>query len=847
MLKATLKGVLAHKLRLLLTAAAVVLGVGFVAGTYVLTDTLNSTFDTLFEEVTAGTDVSVRAQSGFGDELSQTTARDSVPESLLPIVAAVPGVKAADGSLADYAQYVDKDGKAIVTGGAPTLGVNWTDVAELNPLRLRDGRAPAASGEVVMDAATAKKHAFAVGDRVRILFKGAPEEFTVVGVAGFGKADNLAGATLAVFDTRTAQRVLDKVGRFDTVDAVGDGSASPLELRARVQEAVPDGFQALTGTQVADEQAQQVQDALGFFSTFLLVFAGISLFVGAFMILNTFSILVSQRTRELALLRALGASRAQVLASVVGEAAIVGLVASAAGVGLGILVAMGLKALLGAFGIDLPGGGLAVKPRTIVISLVVGELVTLVAAVGPALRASRLAPMAALTGAGTEGQASLRARTVAGGLVVLGGVLALASGLWADGGIQLVGLGAALCFVGLALLLPLIARPLAGAIGRPLTRVFLVRGISARLGRQNAVRNPRRTASTAAALTIGLALVGCVSVLAASVVKSAGDIIDTALAADYIVSTDQFMPTISTEVASRLDAQPELGAVTGLKTGDLKVRGSTKSLIAGDADDLPQLLNVEMVTGDVGALGRGEVLLGEQEAEDDNVKVGDVLPVTFARTGDKELRVGGTYERNQLLGSYTVSTETYEANFTERLDFVVMAKAAPGVAPAAAREAVDRVTRDFPNAEVRDQVEFKAEQKRQVNQALGLVSVLLLLAIFIAFLGIVNTLALSVLERTRELGLLRAVGMARRQVGAMIRGESVIISVMGAIIGLAVGVVFGWALVADLSGQGISELVVPVVRLLAYVLVAGVLGVIAALFPARRAARLDVLEAISHH
>jgi putative ABC transport system permease protein len=846
MLKATLKGVLAHKIRLFLTAMAVVLGVGFVAGTYVLTDTLNSTFDNLFEEVTAGTDVSVRAQSGFGDEASLTASRETVPESLVPLVAGVEGVKAADGSLAGYAQYVDKEGKAIVTGGAPTLGVSWTDVPELNPLRLRDGRAPRADGEVVMDAGTAKEHDFQVGDKVRILFEGPPVEFTVVGVAGFGKADNLAGATLAVFDKPTAQKVLDKVGRFDTVDAVADETVSPLDLRARVQDALPDGYEALTGTQIADEQATQVKDALGFFNTFLLVFAGISLFVGAFMILNTFSILVAQRTRELGLLRALGASRAQILTSVVGEAAIVGVVASAAGVGLGILVAMGLKALLGAFGVDLPGGGLIVTPRTVVVSMVVGEVVTLVAAVGPALRASKLSPMAALSGAGTEQGGSLRRRTIAGALVLGLGVAALGAGLFGDSGIALVGLGAAATFVGVALLMPLFARPMASAIGRPVPPIFLVRGISAKLARQNAVRNPRRTASTAAALTIGLGLVGCVAVLAASIVESGAAIIDKALAADYILSTDQFTPTISTEVASRLAVQPELGAVTGLKTGELKVRGSNTSLYAGDPQNLPKLLNIVMVTGDMSTLGRGEVLVEEKKAKDDGLKVGDALPVTFVRTGDRDLRVAGTYERNQLLGEYTVSAETYEDNYTESLDFVVMAKAAEGVSAASARDAVDRVAEEFPNVKVRDQVEFKAEQKRQINQALGLVSALLGLAVVIAFLGIVNTLALSVFERTRELGLLRAVGMSRRQVRGMIRGESVIISVMGAIVGLAVGVVFGWALVTAFSGEGFSELVIPVGQLVSYVIIAGVLGVFAALFPARRAARLDVLEAISH-
>ncbi|HEX7277142.1 MAG TPA: FtsX-like permease family protein, partial [Acidimicrobiales bacterium] len=585
---------------------------------------------------------------------------------------------------------------------------------------------------------------------------------------------------------------------------------------------------------------------LGFINTFLLVFAGISLFVGAFIILNTFSILVAQRTRELALLRALGASRGQVLASVVGEAAIVGVVASAAGLGLGILVALGLKALMGGFGIDLPGGDLILKPRTVVVSMVVGELVTVLAAIGPARRAAKLPPMAALSGAGTDGGGSLRRRTVAGAIVAVAGIASLAAGLFGDGGIELVGLGAALTFVGVALLMPLLAQPMAAGLGRPLPWMFWVRGISAKLARQNALRNPRRTASTASALTIGLGLVGCMAVLAASIVESGAAIIDKALAADYIVNTDQFSPTISTEVANRLGQQPELGAVTGLKTGEFKVDGSTTSLYAGDPGTLPRLLNIDMVTGAVAALGPGDVIVEEKTAEDKALQVGDFLPVTFARTGDQDLRVAGTYERNQLLGNYTVSTETYLENFTENLDFVVLTRAASGFSQPQARAAVDRVAEDFPNVQVRDQAQFKAEQKRQINQALGLVSALLGLAIIIAFLGIVNTLALSVFERTRELGLLRAVGMSRRQVRGMIRGESVIISVMGAIIGLAVGVLFGWALVADLSGEGLSELVIPVGQLAAYVVIAGVLGVLAAVFPARRAARLDVLQAISH-
>src|SRR3954449_1819682 len=352
MVRAVLKGVLAHKLRLFLTALAVVLGVSFVAGTFVLTDTINRTFDTLFREVSAGTDISVRAASGFGAGASSDTARDTVPASVLDTVRKVPGVKAADGSVGGYAQFVDKEGKAVTTTGAPTLGFNWTDPS-LSPLKLRSGREPQRDGEVVVDAITAKDHKFAIGDRVKVLFAGPAEDFTVVGITGFGDADNLAGATLAAFDRTAAQRLFKKVGRFDTVDAKAVDGVGALELRERVAAALPQGLEVVTSQQVADENANSIQQALGFFSTALLVFAGISLFVGGFIILNTFSILVAQRTPELAVLRALGASRRQVMESVVAEAFIVGLFASLVGLGLGILVALGLKALLGAFGIDL--------------------------------------------------------------------------------------------------------------------------------------------------------------------------------------------------------------------------------------------------------------------------------------------------------------------------------------------------------------------------------------------------------------------------------------------------------------------------------------------------------------
>jgi putative ABC transport system permease protein len=841
MVRAVLKGLLAHKLRLFLTAMAVVLGVSFVAGTFVLTDTINKTFDTLFGEISAGTDVAVRAASGFGEGTTSDTSRDTVPAALLDVVRRVPGVAAADGTVSGYAQYIDQAGKAVTTTGAPTLGFNWTN-PDLSPLTLRSGREPQRSGEVVVDAVTAKDHKFAVGDKVKVLFRGPTEEFTIVGITGFGKADNLAGATLAIFDVTTAQRVFGKVGRFDSIDAKAAEGVSALSLRDRVSGVVPAGVEVVTSQQVADESAKSVQQALGFFSTALLVFAGISLFVGGFIILNTFSILVAQRTRELALLRALGASRRQVRWSVVAEAFLVGLFASLVGLGLGILVALGLKALLGAFGIDLPASGVVIRPRTIIASLIVGVGVTVLSSISPARRASRIPPMAALRGAGVEQGGSLRRRSIAGAVVTALGGAALLRGLF-GGGISLVGLGAALVFVGVALLSPLAAVPMARVIGAPFPRIA---GMSGKLGRQNAMRNPRRTAATAAALTVGLGLVACVSVLAASIKSSAADVVDKYLAADYIISTSNFMPSISTDLAPRLARQPELAAVSALQTGEWRSDGATRDLFAGDPASLGQVLKLDVTAGDAGGLARGEILVGEQELKDKKLAVGGMLPMTFARTGTKELRIAGTFAKNQLLGDYLISTATFDANFTDRLEFVVLAKARAGVSPAAARAAVERVTADFPNVELRDQAEFKQQQEDQVNQILGLISALLALSILIALFGIVNTLALSIFERTRELGLLRAVGMSRRQVRSMIRGESVIIAVLGAVLGLAVGVLFGYAIVGALDDEGIGTVVIPGGQLLAYVVLAAIAGVIAAVFPARRAARLDVLAAIAH-
>lgn len=843
MLKATLKGLLAHRLRLTLTVVSVVAGVAFVAGTYVLTDTIDATFDNLFSEVQAGVDVTVRAESGFGSQARAGDSRDTVPQSLLALVRSVPGVAVAEGGVGGTAQLVAPDGEPVTTTGAPNLGFSWTETPELSPLRLLEGRPPEGPGEVLIDATTANDTGIAIGDEVGVITVSAPERARVVGIARFGEADNLAGARLAVFELATAQRLFDKVGVYDQIDVAADDGVGAGELRARLARALPDGVEAVLGDDVAAESAQLVKNELGFLSTVLLVFAGVSVFVGAFIIFNTFTILVAQRSRELALLRALGASRRQVRSAVVIEALLVGLVASVLGLGLGIAVAAGLRALLDAFGISLPTTGLVVQARTVASAFAVGTLVTLVAALGPARRASRVAPMAALRSPDGDGDGVITRVSLVGGVVVgVLGLAALAFGLAGEGGIGPVGLGVALTFLGVAMLSPLVARPVARTIGSPLARL---RGLPGRLGRQNALRNPRRTASTAAALMIGLGLVATMSVMAASVKRSATAIFERSLTADFIVTTEAFFPTVAPVVADTLAALDELSAVTGLQIGSLLYDGSRYDLSAADPRALGQVLAVDTTSGSLDDLAPGTVLVEESFARARGLDAGDVMEVAFARTGPTDLEVVGRFAENDLIADLLISTATYEANFTDRLDLLVLARTAPGTDPASAREAIGAALSDSPNLRVQDQGEVRADQEAQIDQLLGLVTALLGLAVVIALLGIVNTLALSVLERTRELGLLRAVGMSRRQVRSMVRVEAVIIAVFGAVLGLVVGTFFGWSLVSALGDDGITELVIPGGQLATYVVAAAGAGILAAVGPARRAARLDVLQAIA--
>jgi putative ABC transport system permease protein len=832
--RASLRGLVAHKLRLALTALAIVLGVAFVAGTLILTDTIDRSLSGVIDDAYAGVDVAVRGTQAFPG-----AQREPVPAGLLRTVERVPGVRAAHGNITGYAQFIGRDGKAIGGNGPPTLGLSWDPDPQLSSLTLREGRPPTGPDQVVIDAQTAKDHGFRVGQRVRIQFQGPSREFTISGIAGFGKTDSLAGASIAAFDNATAQRVLGSIGRYDTIDIAAAPGVSDTELTRRVAAVLPTGAEAISHSKLIHDQKNDIDKGLSIFRTALLVFAAISLFVGAFIILNTFSIIVAQRTRELALLRALGASPRQVTRLVRVEALAVGLLSSIIGLFAGIALAFGLVGLLSAFGAKLPDAGLRLTPQVVIVSLLVGTVVTLVASYGPSRRAARVPPVAALRDAALDESWSPWRRSVIGGLATVAGVAALLIGLFANVSQAAiwVGVGALLVFIGVAALSPLFARPLAGIIGWPLARL----GLPSRLGRENAMRNPRRTSSTAAALMIGLGLVTFVTVFASSIKASLGASLADSVRADLVLSTDQV--PFSPALAAKLRTLPQVGTVTEVRSGEFRFGDSNEQVQAINPAGAAATTDLGVSPGGLAALGRGGVLVSTTAAKDKHLAMGDTIPMRFAKTGVQRVPVVGTYSRGRFLwGDYLLSLKDYEANFTNQYDNPVRIAARPGVPVSRLQPAVKAAAAAFPSVKVQTPSEWKSDVEGNIDALLNLIYALLGLAIVIALLGIVNTLALSILERTREIGLLRAVGMGRRQVRAMIRSESVIVSVLGALLGVIVGIFFGWALTGSIDF--LTELSIPVGTLILFLVLAAIAGVLAALGPARRASRMDVLQAI---
>jgi putative ABC transport system permease protein len=844
MWRVTIKGLLAHKLRLALTALAIVLGVTFVSGTLVLTDTLHNTFTSLFNRVYQNIDFEVRGTAAFTSTSGSYAVRKPISESILAAIKAVPGVATAEGGVGGYAQFIAPNGKPVTTGGAPTIGMSLAPNPQFSSLRIVEGKVPTTPTEVVVDEGTARKYHFIVGNQVRILLPTAPRTFTISGIVQFGNADNLAGATIAAFYLPTAQQLFNEVGRFDTIDVIANRGANKTAVKQGIAKVLGTGVEVVTGQTVSDEQSSAINKGLGFFSTALLVFAFIALFVGGFTIFNTFSIIVGQRTRELAMLRIVGASRRQVFRSVLLEALLMGIVASLIGLGLGVLTAMGLEQLLKAFGITVPSGSLIFKSSTVIAALVIGVGVTLVSAISPARRAVTIPPIAALTGYQSVSTESSTRRITIGSVLGMVGIGVLTIGL-SKPAIQLVGIGAVLIFIGVGMLAPIVARPISSVLGRPLARVF---GISGRLGRENSMRSPRRTAQTSAALMVGLALVSTMAVFGASLSKSSTSSVNNAISADYLITAaTSGGPTAGISIGAA-DAATAVSGVTHVSTvysGQFQINGALATLASVAPSDLKSTVILQTSKGALSqSLVTGELLVDSNKANTDHFSVGSVVRVNFAETGQSTMKIGGIFKPNALLGSYVVGSNYFHTHFAANtLPIAILLSTSAG-ATATATASIKAGLKDYPNLTVQTRVAFEKTQQAQVNKLLGLVYALLALAILIAMIGIVNTLMLSIFERTHEIGLLRAVGMRRRQVKAMIRSEAVILSVFGAIIGVIVGTGLGVALANSLKLQGITDIVIPYSNLAIFLVIAAFLGLSAATWPARRAARLNVLEAI---
>jgi putative ABC transport system permease protein len=847
--KVTMKNLRAHKRRLVSTAFAVFFGVAFLAGTLMLSDTISKTFDDLFADVFEDTDAVVRSSSvvegEFGEDL-----RGRIDESLVNEVQDIDGVADAEGSVQGYAQIVGTDGDALGNPGMgpPTFGGDWPDIDELNPFELVEGEAPAADDEVVVDRKSAEDGDITVGDRISVLTKSGPIEVTAVGIAKFGDSDSPGGASFAMFTQDAAERYVGEPGMVDTITVAGENGTSQGELRDRIADELAGDLEVLTGEEITEENQDDIAEALTFFSIFLGVFAGVALVVSVFSIYNTFSIIVAQRTRDMALLRAVGASRRQVLGSVLGESVVLGMVASLLGLAGGVAIVAVLKAMLAAFGLDLPAGGLVLKPSTVVISLVVGFVVTVVSAVGPAVRASRVPPLAAMRDVAIDTAARSRVRLVLGVIITLLGVGATFSALAGGGGSNALftaGSGVLLVLVGTIVLGPVVAGPLGRLIGVPLSRF---RGVTGRLAQQNSARNPKRTANTAAALLIGVGVVAFFTVLAASIKESTNDIIERTVTGDFVVASNAFGGSsggLSPTLTEDLNDLPEVDVATALRFGTAEVDGNGQIVTAVDPETFGQLVDAEVTEGSLEDLGRDGIAVFRDKADDDNLAIGDETTVRFPQTGEQRFRVAAIYDRNELtFGDYLMSTDAYAANVPDQFDNQVFVTLVDGVSPDEGREAIESLADAYPQADVQNQEEYKDAQAAQINQILGLVYAMLAFAVLIALMGIANTLSLSVHERTRELGLMRAVGMSRGQLRSSVRWESVIIAVFGTMGGLGIAVFFSWVAVIAADEENLG-FVLPVSSLVFLVVLAALAGVVAALLPAYRAAKLDVLQAIA--
>ncbi len=849
MIRLALRDLWSRKLRTALTMLAIVLGVAMIAGTYVITDQINNGFKTIFEKAAKGTDVSIARKSAFGgnDVFSATGA---LPQSLLAQVRAVPGVAQAIGTVGASGAVVI-DGKTVTTGGAPTL-VFSTEPPPFSQSVYVSGARPSRDGTVGVNTKLAADKHLHVGDTIGLATEHGVQQVTIAGIFNFGNSASIGGATLVTTTQADAQRWYDLTGRFTGIAVAAEPGVTPDTLAARLKKALPAYADVKTSAQAVADDTKAISDAIGtVLRTILLAFGGVAVIVGAFIIFNAFSITVAQRIREFAMLRSLGATRRQVLAGVIGEAALLGLVASLIGIGAGLGIAKGINALFHAVGADIPTSGIALAPRTVVISLVVGIGVALAAALAPALRATRVPPVAALHEGATlpPSRVSRYSPFIALATALLGAVV-LGAGMFLHGPatsrLAEMGLGAVLIFVAVAMVAKYVVRPLAAVLGWPAAKLA---GSAGRLARENATRNPARTAATAAALMIGLAVVVFVAVFAQGFKTSFVSAVDRSVKAAVVV-TDQSGGTFPAAALPAVQAVPAIDKATAITSAEVQVNGhGTVGMVGIDPVTFAPMWRFHWLKGGsdelAGRLATGQALVEEQFATKYGLAPGKSF-VALGQSGARErLTVVGEYRDPQLLTGFTVAESSYDRLVPANQRDPAFIIATTSVAPAIAKAAVSSALKAFPTAEIQTKSQYTASLSKQVDQLLLMIYALLAVSVIISIFGIVNTLVLSVYERTREIGMLRAIGTTRRQMRRIVRYESVITSVIGGILGTVLGVLFAYVVTTRLASQGIT-FSVPWVQLVAFLIVAAVVGVVAAVLPAYRASRVSILDAIHY-
>ncbi len=848
MIKVALKGLAGRKVRALLTAFAVIIGVSMVSGTFVLTDTMQKSFDGIFETSYKNTDVIV---SGHQVVESETADVPTIPSSLLRDVRALPEVGAAAGSISDdtTATVIGRDGDSLA-GQNPTI-VSAFDYSQpqLSPLKLASGEWSQGDHEIAIDASTAKKHHYEIGDQVGVSANGPVEQYTITGIAKFGEVDSLGGAVIAVFDMPTAQALLHQEGTYDELSITAADGTSDKQLSDAVSAVAPKDVDVKLAAQEAKDAAKETNEGMSFVRIFLLGFGGIALFVGAFVIFNTLSITVAQRTREFATLRTLGASRKQVLRSVRLEGFVIGLLASVIGLVLGIGIAKGMNALFVAFGIDLPNAGTVVATRTIIVSLLIGTGVTLLSSIVPARRATRVPPIAAVREGAELPQSSMQKHSAKLAIGVIAAALAAMS-MGVFGNVSgllvavLLGGGLLALFIGVALIAPRLVKPLASLVGWPGRRIG---GSAGRLASSNSVRNPSRTAATAAALMVGLTLVTAVAVLGNGLRASVNDAVEKQLrSADYVLAGSDGA-TYAADADETLSGTSGVKLASSVRSGEALVDGDAGMIGGIDPATIGHFYTFDWTEGSadtLSKLGDDGAIITESYADKQDKKVGDEIAITTPTGDERTVVVRGIHNpprMDSLLLDVTVSQQAFDAAYEAPRNSMTFVDTSDGVSTAA----IEKAAAAYPDADVSTAESFGKDRTKSFATFLQMIYVLLAFSVVVSLFGMVNTLVLSVFERTRELGMLRAIGMTRRQARRMIRQESVITALIGAALGLPLGIFIAALLTEALSQYGVV-MSIPIGMLAAFTLVAVLAGLGAAILPARRAARLNVLNALHY-